>query len=382
VTVNPLVAARVDAPSDRWAGVWIAEDIELINKGVRGGSWVDGSLGVVGAGLDGLALVSDPVGTLLQYGVSWIIEHVRPLSQALDWLAGDPAQIAGNAQTWRAVASSLHGQADGLAAAVRTDITDWRGAAAAAYRDWSGQQQAASRGLATAAETMAAVTEGAGFLIAAVRVLVRDAVATCVSRLIVYAVEEVASFGLATPLVVEQVSTLVAAWAAKIARWLRALLASLRELMPVIRRLGELIDELKKILTRLRGRGEPTVGGPHRGRSREDLIAELERNGVRYNPDDIVAIGTDGTGKIIFLENGTSRAGLRHIVERHATDFANVGIPQDRIVDLVFSAVTTGKVVGMQRTRPIYEVVFDGQVCRLAVTVGDNGFIVGANPVG
>jgi hypothetical protein len=271
VTVNPLVAASIDQPADPWAGIWIAEDIELIAQGVRHGSWIDGGLGVVGAGLDALALVSDPIGVLLQYGVSWIIEHVQPLSQALDWLAGDPGQIAGHAQTWRNVAVALAGQADELGTVVRRDVADWSGTAAAAYRDWTVQQQAAIAALGRAAETMAALTEGAGFLIAAVRVLVRDAIATCVSRLVVYAAEELASFGFATPLVVEQVMTTVAAWAAKIARLLRGLLASLRNLMPIIRRLGELIDELKKILNRLRARGrqpkapkEPPkkIGGP------------------------------------------------------------------------------------------------------------------------
>jgi hypothetical protein len=85
---------------------------------------------------------------------------------------------------------------------------------------------------------------------------------------------------------------------------------------------------------------------------------------------------------VVFLEKGNSRAGLQHIVERHAGDFANVGVPQDKIGKLVFAAVTTGKVVGAQRTRPIYEVFFEGKLYRLAVSVGDNGFIVGANPVG
>jgi hypothetical protein len=99
VTVNPLFVAAIEAPG-AWSGVWIAEDIELIAHGVRNGSWVDGTLGVVGAGLDALALVSDPSGALLQYGVSWLIEHIRPLSEALDWLAGDPGQIASHAQTW------------------------------------------------------------------------------------------------------------------------------------------------------------------------------------------------------------------------------------------------------------------------------------------
>ena len=37
MTSNPLVAAGIDAPNDAWAGVWIAEDIELIAQGVRNG---------------------------------------------------------------------------------------------------------------------------------------------------------------------------------------------------------------------------------------------------------------------------------------------------------------------------------------------------------
>jgi uncharacterized protein YukE len=255
VTINPLVAARVEGPKDAWAGVWLAEDIELIKQGIDNKSWVDGTLGVVGAGLDALALISDPVGVLLQYGISWIIEHVKPLSEALDWLAGDPAQIAAHAQTWRNVGKSLAASVTQLHDGVQTDISGWHGSASDAYRTWAKNQQDALDGLAKASQTMAAITEGAGFLIAAVRILVRDAIATCVSRLIVYAAEELATFGFGTPLVVEQVTTLIAAWAAKIARWLKALLNSLRKLMPIVRRLGEIIEELKKILNKLRGRG-------------------------------------------------------------------------------------------------------------------------------
>ena len=52
------------------------------------------------------------------------------------------------------------------------------------------------------------------------------------------------------------------------------------------------------------------------------------------------------------------------------------------MADYVFTAVTKGKVVGMQNTRPVYELQWNGATQRVAVTVGDNGFIVGANPVG
>ncbi|MEV4495360.1 WXG100 family type VII secretion target [Micromonospora arborensis] len=255
MTTNPLIATASAAPPHAWAGVWICEDIELIAQGVRNGSWIDGSLGVVSAGLDALAFVSDPVGALLQYGIAWLIEHVRPLSEALDWLAGDPAQITAHAQTWRNVAGSLREEATALARAVRDDLANWGGSAASAYRAWSAEQQQAINGLAQGADAMAAITEGTAGLVAAVRLLVRDAVATCVSRLIVYAGELVITGGLATPLVVEQVTTLVASWGARIARLLRGLLASLRRLVPEIRRLGDLIEKLKQALGRLRHPG-------------------------------------------------------------------------------------------------------------------------------
>src|SRR5580704_14777041 len=51
-----------------------------------------------------------------------------------------------------------------------------------------------------------------------------------------------------------------------------------------------------------------------------------------------------------------------------------------QIPDAVMAAVTRGKQVGMQGIRPIFEVEFGGKTQRIAVTVGNNGFIVGANP--
>jgi uncharacterized protein YukE len=292
VSINPLVAAGVDEPQDAWAGVWIAEDIELIAQGVRNGSWIDGSLGVVGAGLDALAIVSDPVGALLQYGVAWMIEHIRPLSEALDWLAGDPGQISAHAQTWRNVAAGLRDEADSLVRAARFDLSEWSGAAADAYQNWATRQQHSVEALAKAADAMAAITEGAGFLIAAVRILVRDAIATVVSRLIVYAAEEAASFGLATALVIEQVTTLIASWAAKIAGWLRSLISSLRALAGDSQALERLIEALKNGLPRLRGRRQEPAApeGPREPPKKIGGPSEFDPQELRgLSPDDVRA---------------------------------------------------------------------------------------------
>jgi uncharacterized protein YukE len=286
VSTNPLVATPTQASPDAWAGVWIAEDIELIAHGVKTGNWVDGAIGGVSAGLDALAFISDPIGALLQYGIAWIIEHVKPLSEALDWLAGNPAQIAAHAHTWRNVAAFLHDSSTDLASAARGDIADWGGTAGPAYQTWAQQQHQAITALAKAADTMATITEAAGMLIAGVRLLVRDAIATLVSRLIVYAVEELASLGLATPLVIEQVSTLCAAWAAKITHWLKGLITSIRDLMRNIPRLGHYIDKLKEILNRLRGASGTTGGNGGKGRRDTNPVDERERNEV---PDGVAA---------------------------------------------------------------------------------------------
>jgi len=293
---NPLVAGPANTPVSPWAGVWIAEDIEAITAGVTNGSWIDTTIGAVSAGLDALAFVADPVGSLLQYGVAWLLEHVKPLSEALDWLAGDPGQIAAHAQTWRNVAAALRDRAEDLNRAVHWDTADWTGRAGAAYRAWTGQQKDAVGGLANAAETMAAITEGAGTLIAGVRIMVRDAIAVVVSRLITYAAEEIFSIGLATPVVAAQVSTLCASWAARIATWLRALINSLVRLRGLTTKLGEAIEALKKLLSQLRGRpDEPALNrvqkrgaGPVQFFTLESVRSIAAKYGIDVSHLDIV----------------------------------------------------------------------------------------------
>jgi hypothetical protein len=283
---NPLVAAAsADRPSP-WAGIWIAEDIEQIAAGVQGGSWIDGTLGVVGAGLDALAFISDPIGGLLQYGIAWLIEHVKPLSEALDWLAGDPSQIAAHAQTWRNVAQSLRDEADALLRSASLDVTEWIGAASDAYRNHVGRRARSLQALARAGDVMVLMTEGAGMLIGSVRIMVRDAVATVVSRVIVYAGELIATAGLATPVVAEQVTTLCASWAAKIARWMRGLLASLRRLGEAMTRLGRDVRELHE--------DRPREYGGHTGREDEGAGPRGEAPNVsaatHYNLADVDAV--------------------------------------------------------------------------------------------
>ena len=114
-----------------------------------------------------------------------------------------------------------------------------------------------------------------------------------------------------------------------------------------------------------------------------NLLDELANSGVKYNPEDIVAITKTADGKLVWLENGTDTAGLNHIITEHADDFLNKGITQEQIPDYVMNALENGKIVGYQGRgtgRPIYEFTYNGEIHKVAITVGNNGFIVGANP--
>jgi outer membrane biosynthesis protein TonB len=115
-----------------------------------------------------------------------------------------------------------------------------------------------------------------------------------------------------------------------------------------------------------------------------DLMAELAASGEKYTADAVVMVTKTPEGKLVWLETGSSSSGLGHILEQHATQFAEKGVPAGEIPDYLQAALSDGKVVGYQRKRipprAVYEFTWKGETHQVAISVGDNGFIVGANP--
>lgn len=117
---------------------------------------------------------------------------------------------------------------------------------------------------------------------------------------------------------------------------------------------------------------------------RAALLTELSAAGIKHDPENVVDIRRAKDGNVVFLERGNDTAGLKHIDDRHGAEFAQQGISNQHLADAVMTAVTTGKNVGVQGAppgRPIYEYQYGGVTRRMAITVGSNGFVVGANPV-
>jgi hypothetical protein len=119
--------------------------------------------------------------------------------------------------------------------------------------------------------------------------------------------------------------------------------------------------------------------------TRERLVRVAEVPGGVVT--EIDAAGNVVKTDVVFLEIGkpgiNRPAGLVHILEDHAQDFAARGIPEEQIADAVMIALKQGKNIGVQgatKTRFVYEFVFNGRTQYISITVGNNGFIVGANP--
>jgi hypothetical protein len=246
---NPLVAEVHD--STRWyTGLGLVEDVADVCSGIHDNSWVDATLGGVGTTLDTLSAAIDPLGALVSWGVGWLMEHVRPLKEALDWLAGNADEVAAHAATWQNVATFTRTAADDYTARLRTEVGTWFGASGDAYRDHAAMHLKVLDGLSIAAKGISYAVEGAGLLVGLVRGIVRDLIADFIGTLAVRLPEWLAeaglTLGLATPVVIGQVGALVAKWVNKIQHFVRGLLRSLARLHPKLGRLGELLTGLSR----------------------------------------------------------------------------------------------------------------------------------------
>lgn len=287
---NPLIAPRVD--STTWySGIGLLETCDQLIASVTGGTWIDVTLAGLGTVAEVAAWTLDPIGMLIAAGFGFAVEHVSFLSDALDWLAGDPDQVNAYAQTWRNLADEQFALAQDYRVSAQAALQSWQGETADRYRPEVEQTYELLTALGKSYETMAAIIGGAGTLVAVVRTLVRDLIAQCISLLLyripAWSAMEAGTFGLATPYVGAQVSALVARFSTKIAQLLHALVTSMSRLATSVRQLDDLIATIRDLLRRRLGTGGP--GGP-----RPQLTQSATHPNVYFGP-----LGKDFTPGVV-----------------------------------------------------------------------------------
>lgn len=249
---NPLFAQRQDTTSTL-SGAGVFDDIEQLSEAIDNKSWVSGALAGVALGVDTVAYVSDPLATLMAWGIGWVFDHIQPFKDWLLQLAGDADQLRANGQTWKNVAATLKAAADNIERDVRSSFPDgsFTGSTATAYFAASG---ATTKGIAMTGALSGAV--GTAYDVCAVIIqfvhdFVRDAISQVVASILSYAVELVASFGTAFPLVMEQISTKVASLMSGVSKRISALKESLSNLGTKLTNADQLLKSLKEWLHKL-----------------------------------------------------------------------------------------------------------------------------------
>ncbi|WP_290850740.1 PKD domain-containing protein [Eubacterium sp. LMAG:50] len=116
----------------------------------------------------------------------------------------------------------------------------------------------------------------------------------------------------------------------------------------------------------------------YEGGKKSRLLNELENSGVKYNPDNVVRVMKNSEGKLMWLENGNSKAGLTHILERHADDFASQGVSD--IPKLLENVLSTNPIKSGSNVKGRFaDYIWNGNSYRVAY--GTNGFVVSFYPI-
>lgn len=263
---STLVAERQDARSG-FEGLGIIEDGHALVEAIQGGSWMGTVLGVAFTGLDVASAVSDPIGTLISMGLGWALEWVWPFNELFNALAGDAAQVEANAQTWENVAMALGAAGAQLEEDTATCLSDMAGDGVEAIRTSADGVAEHVRAASQWAQAMADGLRMASGIVQLVHDVVRQAISDLIGTICSVAIEEACTLGLATALVIEQITTRVAALSTHVFEAIGHLKTAFSSFHGLLSELGRLWNTLTGAISSMfhRGAAALTPHGPVAG---------------------------------------------------------------------------------------------------------------------
>ena len=258
---SALVAERQDARSG-FEGLGIIEDGHALVEAIQGGSWAGTALGIAFTGLDVASAVSDPIGTLISMGLGWALEWVWPFNELFNALAGDAAQVEANAQTWENVAMSLGAAGAQLEEDTTTCLSDMAGDTVEAIRTSAGGVAEHVQAASQWAQAMADGLRMASGIVQVVHDVVCQAISDLTGTICSVAIEEACTLGLATALVIEQITTRVAALSTHVFEAIGHLKTAFSSFHGLLSELGRLWNTLTGAISSMVHRGAAAVT-PH-----------------------------------------------------------------------------------------------------------------------
>ena len=289
---NDLVAPEADRPlSTEGSGLvdsamlW-ANSVDDLHADLTGDNWIDFALSTGVLTIDAVATYSDPIGSLISAGLGFVVEHIKPFNDWFDELAGDPEAVAAFAATWRNIGYEVGNIRYGLEADRESRMASMEGPGVRAYSRQSKslalKLHVIYKGSVGAADAYEALSE----IVDLVHDLIRDCLCDIIGSIISYATELIITLGAATPLVIHQASTRVAALSGKVGPQVSGVVTSGRSLADKLDELKSIVDQMPRWFRE----GAPAVplspAGRHAPRNADEAV-DLAVNGWRQGLPDL-----------------------------------------------------------------------------------------------
>ncbi|SDO89328.1 hypothetical protein SAMN04487905_10149 [Actinopolyspora xinjiangensis] len=257
------------------------------------GDWCEAGIDLGAGALDAVLLAADPFSTLLSSAYAWMMEHVSPLPEMLNSIAGNPDVVHANAHTWARISDHLQQASQEMSSVVESDTSGWQGAAAKTYRAMGAGEAALIEGAAISASAVGAAVSGAGTAVQIVRTIVRDLIASAMadltSKLAQWAAELCLTLGAATPALVADGISLVAKWSTRVAEWLDKIVSSFKKLARIVERVKPALSKVDEAMQPVKNAGRKVQDlaqkpGLHDMSFKEEAVFHTVRNTATITP--------------------------------------------------------------------------------------------------
>lgn|GEM_PF-955440 len=275
------------------SGLGLIEDGQDIAEAMESDSWVAQSLAGFGTAMDMQQLVSDPIQTLMSWGIAWLLDHMSPLNKWLNDLTGDPGEVQGFAGTWASIGETLQSNSSDLARSLVSDLEGQEGAGISAYTALQSDIAQHIELAGTCSNAMSTALGVASTIVQVVHDLVRDAIADIVSAIAEKAAELAISCGTLAPKVIKDVVSLALEWAGKLRKYVDDLLSSSKKLSKLSDDLSNMLTRLKDALANIKSGVKDTIA-KHTGKGGDDAAKSTSRLPDEWPPkiDPIVDGGS------------------------------------------------------------------------------------------
>ena len=307
---NELVA-EVKESETVWSGSRLIEDGFDLKEAFESKSWVSGGLAVAATAADTAAAVMDPLGEALSTGIGWIIEHLSPLKDWLNELAGDSDAVAAAASTWTNIGTKLSSCATSLDTVCSSRLAGQESLAVATFKSL---QAGSASHLRMTGQLAGAISGGltlASVIVRMVHDMVRDAIADVIGKLTSKAAIMAVSLGTAAPWAVSSVAADVSSWVTRLSKEVADVVLSSKNLK-------KLLDKAENLFSRLGKKWESFKASRAEKKAAKKKAAEEK---AAENPADDTKNAdnaTDGAKSTSHATDGAKNAG-------NATDAAADG---------------------------------------------------------